>query len=109
MVFSEYRHSAYDHLDAKKMMGQRHGTQAGDPKKGGQAMYQLAVLEDPPLRAVIGTDAYKVRTPLINSSRSPIADVLQAIMTKIQQYSENYPKYEKISNSTDVEGYQAPS
>lgn len=62
MVFAEHRHLAYDHIDAKRQMGQRHGSQVGDPKKGGKAMYELAVLEDPPLRVVIGNDAYKVRT-----------------------------------------------
>jgi hypothetical protein len=30
-------------------------------------------------------------------------------MEKIQKYGENYKKYEKISNSTDVDGYQTPS
>ena len=60
MVFAEERHPAYDHLDAKKIMGQRNGTQVGDPKKGGKAIYELAVLQDPPLRVVIGSDAYKV-------------------------------------------------
>jgi NAD(P)-dependent dehydrogenase (short-subunit alcohol dehydrogenase family) len=89
MSFPEKRHPAYDHMDAKKAMGDRHGTQAGDPKKGAKAMYELALMKDPPLRVVIGTDAYK------------------AINEKIQTYSENYKKYEKISNSTDVDGYQA--
>jgi len=40
-------------------MGKRNGTQAGDPAKGALAMYELAILDDPPLRVVIGTDAYK--------------------------------------------------
>ncbi len=61
MAFAEHRHSAYDHIDARKQMGERHGKQAGDPKKGGQAMYELAIMEDPPLRVVIGSDAYKVQ------------------------------------------------
>ena len=60
MIFADKRHPAYDHLDAKKIMGDRHGTQPGDPKKGGQAIYELALLQDPPLRVVIGSDAYKV-------------------------------------------------
>ena len=60
MVFAEQRHPAYDHLDAKEIMGKRHGAQVGDPKKGGKAMYELAVMQDPPLRVVIGSDAYKV-------------------------------------------------
>lgn len=91
MKFPEQRHPAYDHLDAQKLMGERHGTQAGDPKKGAEAFYQLAIMEDPPLRVVVGTDAYA------------------AIMDKIAKYGENYKKYADISNSTNVEGYQAPS
>ena len=91
MAFPEKRHPAYDHIDAEKAMSARNGTQAGDPIKGAKAMYELAVMRDPPLRVVIviGTDAYK------------------AIMGKIDSYGENYRKYEKISNSTDVEGYKA--
>jgi NAD(P)-dependent dehydrogenase (short-subunit alcohol dehydrogenase family) len=89
MSFPEKRHPAYDHMDAKKAMGDRHGTQAGDPIKGAKAMYELATLGEPPLRVVIGSDAYK------------------AVINKIKTYGENYPKYEKISNSTDVDGYEA--
>ena len=60
MAFADERHPAYDHINAKEAMGQRNGTQAGDPKKGARAMYELAVMKDPPLRVVIGSDAYKV-------------------------------------------------
>ena len=91
MAFPEKRHPAYDHIDARKAMGDRHGTQAGDPIKGAKAMYELAVMKDPPLRIVIGSDAYK------------------AVMTKIDTYSQNYKKYEQLSNSTDVDGYQRPT
>lgn len=48
-------------------------------------------MDDPPLRVVIGSDAY------------------EKINEKIKEYSELYPKYEKLSNSTDVDGYQKPS
>ncbi|KAG9235430.1 hypothetical protein BJ875DRAFT_399165 [Amylocarpus encephaloides] len=85
MAFPVKKHPAYDHLDAKQMMGKRHGTQAGEPIKGAKAMYELAILKDPPLRVVIGTDAYA------------------AVMKKVDDYKENYKKYEKISNSTDVD------
>ena len=91
MTFPEKRHPAYDHLDAETTMKKRHGTQAGEPLKGAKAMYELAIMKDPPLRVVIGSDAYK------------------AIMGKIETYGQNYKKYEKLSNSTDVEGYKAPS
>ncbi|KAI4267609.1 MAG: hypothetical protein L6R38_008181 [Xanthoria sp. 2 TBL-2021] len=85
MVFPEKRHPAYDHLDAKKRAEGRHMTQAGEPIKGAKAMYELAIMKDPPLRVVLGSDAYK------------------AIMGKIDTYSENFKKYEKLSNSTDVD------
>jgi len=91
MSFPEKRHPAYDHIDAKDTMTKRNGTQAGDPAKGGKAMYELAVMEDPPLRVVIGSDAYS------------------AIQTKLKTYGENYKKYEKLSNGTDVDGYKPPS
>ena len=85
MAFAE-RKPEYDHLNAKENMTKRHGTQVGDPKKGADAMYKLAVMKDPPLRVVIGSDAY------------------EGIMKKIEQYGENYQKYKELSNSTDVEG-----
>ncbi|KAK1064314.1 hypothetical protein LTR74_008791 [Friedmanniomyces endolithicus] len=90
MEFGE-RHPAYDHMDAKKTMGERHGTQAGDPVKGARAMWEIAQLPSPPLRTVIGSDAYK------------------AIMGKIKTYGEEYPKYQELAESTDVEGYQRPT
>ena len=83
--FAEPRHPAYDHLNAKETMGKRHGTQVGDPKKAARAMYEFAIMKDPPLRVVVGSDAY------------------QAIMGKIKAYGENYTRYEKISTSTDVD------
>ncbi|CAO1602343.1 hypothetical protein XANCAGTX0491_005959 [Xanthoria calcicola] len=85
MVFSEKRHQAYDHLDAKKRAEGRHMTQAGEPVKGAKAMYELAIMKDPPLRVVLGSDAYKT------------------IMSKIDTYSENFKKYERLSYSTDVD------
>ncbi|KAF2109898.1 hypothetical protein BDV96DRAFT_615571 [Lophiotrema nucula] len=83
--------TAYDHLNAKEAMGQRHGKQAGDPAKAAKVFYELAVQKDPPLRCIVGTDAYS------------------AINEKLDQYKENVKKYEKLSNSTDVDGYQKPS
>jgi hypothetical protein len=93
MSFPEKRHPAYDHIDAESNMKQRHGKQAGDPKKGAKAMYELAILPDPPLRMVIGSDAWS------------------RMQTKIKGYGELYSKeeYNKIANSTDAEGYQRPS
>jgi len=66
-------------------MKERNGTQAGEPYKGSRAMYEIGMMDDPPLRVVIGSDAY------------------QRIMKKIEDYGKLYPKYEKLSNSTDVD------
>ncbi|KAL8686062.1 MAG: hypothetical protein Q9224_005564 [Gallowayella concinna] len=85
LVVAEKRHPAYDHLDAKAWAEGEDMNQPGDPIKGAKAMYDLAVLKDLPLRVVLGTDAYKL------------------IMRKVDEYSENCKKYEKILNSTDVD------
>jgi len=91
MAFAENKNPAYDHIDAKKTMGERHGTQAGDPPKAAKAFYELAVMKDPPLRCVVGTDAYA------------------RLGTKLETYGESRKKFEKLSNSTDVDGYKAPA
>jgi len=91
MVFGEEKEGAYDHLDARKAMGERNGTQPGDPAKGAAVFWEVAKMDDPPLRIAVGTDAYA------------------GIQNKIKQYSETVPKYEKLSNSTDVDGYKKPS
>lgn len=87
MAFPEKRHPAYDHIDAEEAMKKRNGTQAGDPKKGARAMYELAVMQDPPLRAVIGSDAH------------------QLMQSKIKSYSDLYGRDDlgKIAKSTDVD------
>lgn len=57
-------------------MAKRNRSQARDPVKGAKAMYQLAVIKEPPLRVVVGTDAYKVT------------------MAKMEAYGENYRRFE---------------
>lgn len=47
MVFGEQKEKAYDHIDAEKQMGKVHNTQAGDPKKGGRAMWEIAKVSLP--------------------------------------------------------------
>ena len=91
MAFGEIKNPAYDHIDAKKSANERNGTQAGDPAKGAAAMYKLAVMKDPPLRCVVGTDAFKL------------------LGSKLQTYKENMEKHKELSNSTDVDGYVASS
>ena len=89
MDFGEKEIAAYDHLNAKERMTKRHGTQAGDPPKAAKVFYDLAVMKDPPIRCIVGTDAYSM------------------INQKLESYSESVKKFEKLSNSTDVEGYKA--
>ncbi|CAI7600065.1 unnamed protein product [Penicillium discolor] len=84
MAFTE-RHPEYDHLDAKGLMMARHGTQPGDPRKAAKAFYDLAVMEDPPLRILLGTDAYP------------------AILARLEEEKRNFMKYEGISLGTDVD------
>lgn len=90
MTIAETRHPAYDHMNAPEVMGKRNGNQAGDPVKGAKAMYKLAIMKEPPLRVAIGSDAYS------------------SVMNKIERYEENYKRFERLSNETDVDGYVAP-
>jgi NAD(P)-dependent dehydrogenase (short-subunit alcohol dehydrogenase family) len=85
MTFAE-RIPAYSHLDSQAKMKAYNGNQKGDPKKGAKAMYKLATMPDPPLRVVLGSDAYAT------------------LMAKLDAYSENYRKFKDISESTDVDG-----
>ena len=89
LELATHRHPAYDHIDAKKNMSQFHGNQAGDPVKGAKAMYELAVMENPPLRVLLGSAAYKM------------------VMRKLESYKEEYSKFEELNNSTEVDGYRA--
>lgn len=66
-------------------MSERNGTQVGDPPKAAKAMWEVAKMDNPPLRVVLGSDAYDM------------------VQTKLKEYGELYPKYEKLSKSTDVE------
>lgn len=60
MIFASEKNPAYDHLDGQKVLKARQGTQVGDAVKGANAMYNLAIMEDPPLRVCLGSDAYNV-------------------------------------------------
>lgn len=85
MAFGEVKNTAYDHIDAKKNASGRHGTQPGDPVKAARAMYELAVMKDPPLRCAIGSDAYT------------------QMVQKADTYAKEVKKFEQLSNSTDVD------
>lgn len=86
MDFGEKPNAAYSHINAKENASQRHMTQAGDPVKAAKVFYDLAVMDNPPLRCIVGTDAYST------------------INQKLDTYSQNVKEFEKWSNSTDVDG-----
>lgn len=83
--FTERSYPAYAHLDLKGWVDGYFTASKGDPRKGARAMYELAILDDPPLRVAVGTDAY------------------DAIYEKLRAYDKNYKKYEKISTSTNAD------
>ncbi|PVH93795.1 NAD(P)-binding protein [Periconia macrospinosa] len=91
MDFGEIDHPAYDHINGREIANKRHGNQPGDPVKAAKVFYELAVMENPPLRCIVGTDAYK------------------AINQKLETYTKSVKQFEELSNSTDVDGYQAPA
>lgn len=84
MEFSD-GHPSYDHLNARETMGKRNGTQVGDPPKAASAMYELGSMREPPLRCVLGSDAW------------------QGVQGKLESYKENYGKFEGLIKGTDVE------
>lgn len=84
MAFTE-RHSDYDHIDSQGGMIARNGTQPGDPRKAARAFYDLAMMENPPLRILLGSDAYP------------------AILARLEQERQNFMQYETLSLSTDVD------
>ncbi|KAI9680445.1 MAG: hypothetical protein M1822_007203 [Bathelium mastoideum] len=86
ITIQDEAHPAYSHLNPHELVKTMKGAQRGDPLKAGRAMYQLAMMKEPPLRIVLGSDA------------------LGRMITKLEQYRANLTKYEHISKSTDVDG-----
>ena len=54
-------------------------------------MDELAVMETPPLRVVLGSVAY------------------QMVIRKLESYKENCLRFEQLSNGTEVDGYEGRS
>lgn len=84
MEFPKHRMDAYDHLDARERMSKRQGSQGGDPLKASKVIYQLAVMEEPPSRIALGSDAYQV------------------VMDKLDDYRSVFTKFEALTKSTDI-------
>ncbi|KAK0508388.1 hypothetical protein JMJ35_009472 [Cladonia borealis] len=85
MEYATHRHPAYEHIDARKNSSQFHGIQPGDPVKGAKAMYELAIMEKPPLRVVPGNAAYEM------------------VMEKLKRDKEGYTRFETLSRRTEVD------
>lgn len=65
-------------------MRQRHGTQGGDPLKAAKAIYDLAIMKEPPVRIALGSDSYDL------------------VMGKLDDYRRVYTSFEEFSRSTDI-------
>lgn len=74
MEYGDQNLSTYDHIDARKAMSQRHGTQVGDPQKAAVQMYELAIESNPPLRCILGSDAHKVLTERLDAQQKLVKD-----------------------------------
>lgn len=85
MEFGEEKEPAYDHIDAEANAKKRHMAQGGDPRKGAKAMYDLAVMDDPPMRCILGSEAWDV------------------MAKKMKSYGENLKKFESLIMSTDID------
>lgn len=87
LQFGEVKNPAYDHTDPRCQAQQIHGSQQGDPAKGAAAMYELATMADPPLRCILGSDAWAM------------------MQGKMDTYRKELDKYEKLIKSTELDGY----
>jgi NAD(P)-dependent dehydrogenase (short-subunit alcohol dehydrogenase family) len=76
----------YSHLRAEDVMPKMRDAQIGDPKKGAAAMRRLAYLDSPPLRSLIGSEAFG------------------AMEMKLKMYGDTYRQHEDICLPVDVDG-----
>ena len=58
LQFGDVPNEAYDHLDTKGFFAAFSGNEPGDAKKGAEAMYKLAIMENPPARTALGKLAH---------------------------------------------------
>jgi len=83
--FGANKHPAYEHVDVEKEMNEWDGKQIGDPRKAAEKMYELATMQDPPLRCVVGSDAFK------------------AMGEKLERYGNDLKRFEALSTGTDAD------
>lgn len=67
----------------KNIFQNNNGKQPGDPEKAVEALIQITEMEYPPLRILLGTDAY------------------QRVHTKLRQLEEEFDRFKDITFSTD--------
>ncbi|KAM0330903.1 hypothetical protein ACHAQA_003859 [Verticillium albo-atrum] len=85
MEFGEQKDSSYDHIDARDAMQKMQEGKVGDPVKAARAFWELSTMENPPPRAVLGSDAYR------------------GITAKISEYKELFenPVWKEFAHTTD--------
>ncbi|KAI1733480.1 hypothetical protein F4680DRAFT_463803 [Xylaria scruposa] len=74
---------AYRHLPAENIMEKMGEQQVGDPIKGAAAIHQLAHMHDPPLRCLLGSEAFEM------------------MAAKLKHYGETYCDFESIALAVD--------
>ncbi|BFZ55456.1 hypothetical protein PYCC9005_002497 [Savitreella phatthalungensis] len=91
LLVADQKVAAYDHVDATKLSEMYHGKLPGDSTKAAKCMYELAVMEKPPLRCALGPDAY------------------DGVKRKLESYQDNLQKYEKSFSQTDRDDLHPPA
>lgn len=76
---------AYGHLPAEEIMGAMGEQQGGNPVKGAAAIHQLAHVCNPPLRCLLGSEAF------------------EAMEAKLKHYDETYREFESIALPVDFD------
>ncbi|KAJ2983041.1 hypothetical protein NUW58_g6323 [Xylaria curta] len=77
---------AYDHLPAEEIMCSMGEEQAGNPVKGAAAIHQLAHMQNPPLRCLLGSEAFG------------------AMEAKLKHYGDTYREFESFALLLDWDG-----
>ncbi|RYO92479.1 hypothetical protein DL766_000177 [Monosporascus sp. MC13-8B] len=76
---------AYNHVQAEQVMEAMGAAQVGDPIKGAAAIYTLAHVPNPPLRCLLGSEAFA------------------AMEAKLKHYGETYREFEGIALPVDID------
>ncbi|GGG53071.1 oxidoreductase [Paenibacillus radicis (ex Gao et al. 2016)] len=81
-------HSAikeYEELIAPFVNGESHGKEAGDPKKAAEAIVNIAELDEPPLRLLLGAEAY------------------HTVVNKYSESLEHFEKWKDVAVNADFQ------